>query len=399
VKSYLQELIAEHGVIGSSVAILDNEGISTFSAGKLEQGIPEDITPDSVFEAASLSKPVFAYIVLKMVERGKFDLDTPLYQLSQNGFGPPELREVPEYQLLTARMILSHQSGLPNWAAVPAYQAEPGMQFNYSGLGFQFLCDVVEEVSGLSLEALAKRELEPLGIIQSSYFYQPEDTAPEKQRFAKGHNSRGVADEKSHYVKKSEENPNMLFEKPIPAASLFITAPHYAKFLEACLNDDFVRPLMFHETSDLVGRDQKAIDLGVTPETLGKLHWGLGMGVQTNLDGSKTIFHWGDSETYRNLAAVRVDENNAYKGVVCLSNSVNGPAVFRQMIEPVVGNIEPIVDWLNKRERFSLSISSFAQTDTKHTNIARTQTMRGAVDALKDDQAAADDSTQHKNNR
>ncbi|MDF1678073.1 MAG: serine hydrolase [Legionellaceae bacterium] len=391
-QAQLQALVTAHNVAGASVAVLDNKGISTFSAGKLVEGEEQSVTPSAVFEAASLSKPVFAYIVLKMVERGDIDLDTPLCQLSRHGFGPPELRATPEYQQLTTRQVLSHQSGLPNWAVKLTYEAQPGRQFNYSGLAFQCLGEVAEEVSGLSLEALAKRELEPLGIIQSSYFYQPEDTAPEKKRFAVGHNAAGVPDEKSHYVRKSEENSHMLFEKPIPAASLFITAAYYATFLTACLQDDFVRPLMFSEANDLAGRDLKAIEKEVTPDVLERLHWGLGIGIQTNADGSKAVFHWGDAETFRHLAVVRVSEDNSYEGVVCLSNSANGPAIFRQIAEPVVGSIKPITDWLIKRENLPLSHHAPAES----AGISRTQSMKGAIDKLKENDSDTSVSNQYK---
>lgn len=102
-------------VVCASVAVLDNGAIRTVTAGKLIDGEKQDVTPGTVFEAASLSKPVFAYLVLKIVERGELDLDTPLSQISNKGFGPPELQGTPQYLKLTARMILSHQTGLRNW--------------------------------------------------------------------------------------------------------------------------------------------------------------------------------------------------------------------------------------------------------------------------------------------
>ncbi|MDX2345773.1 MAG: serine hydrolase [Legionella sp.] len=387
-KKELKKLIEHHKVVGASVAVLDNGEMSAFSAGKLVSGGEQNLTPDGVFEAASLSKPVFAYIVLKIVERGDIDLDAPLCQLSQNGFGPPELRETPEYQQLTARMVLSHQTGLPNWWP-HSFQAEPGAQFNYSGLAFTCLCDVIQESSGLSLEQLAKRELEPLGIVQSHYFYQPEDDADEKRRFAVGHNAAGVPDEKSHYVKQSEENPQMLFEKPLPAASLFITAEHYAKFLDACINDKFIREHMFVDSNDLAGRDKKGLEAGVPSDMLNQLHWGLGMGIQNNKDGSKTLFHWGDSETFRNLATLRIEEDGSYKGVVCLTNSADGAAIFRQVSEPIVGDNGPISVWLRKREKLNVSKASFSTT----VESPDTQYMREQLQAIKSEEKNLDSSS------
>jgi CubicO group peptidase (beta-lactamase class C family) len=388
-QAQLNTLIERHDVVGASVAVLENGDIHAFSAGKLAAGEEQVLTPGGVFEAASLSKPVFAYIVLKMVERGEIDLDTPLCQLSLRGFGPPELRETPQYQKITARMILSHQTGLPNWMP-EAFQAEPQTQFNYSGLAYCFLCDVIHEISGQSLEQLAKRELEPLGIVQSSYFYQPLDGSGEKRRFAVGHNVDGASDKQSHYPRISEVNAQGNTYLANPAASLFITAENHAKFLTACVNDAFIREHMFVSVNDLGnGRDQKALQEGVSPQVLANLHWGLGIGIQENEDGSKTLFHWGDSETFRNLIALRLAKDGSYQGVVCLTNSAHGPAVFRQISEPIVGSIEPIATWLRTREKLNVSAASFT-TRAEEQGMCHTNRMRGQLQALKSEETKAD---------
>ena len=383
-KKSLQKLIQDNNVVGASVAVLNNGEINAFSAGKLVRGGDEALTSDAVFEAASLSKPVFAYIVLKMVERGEIDLDEPLCNVSERGFGPLELRETPQYRKLTARMILSHQTGLPNWMP-EEFQAEPGTQFNYSGLGYCFLCDVIQEVSGQSLEQLAKKELEPLGITQSSYFYQPEDGSGEKRRFAVGHNAEGASDKHSHFPRISENNKQGNSYPANPAASLFITAENYAKFLTACMKDEFIRERMCVRVNDLGnGRDQKALQEGVSSEMLEKLDWGLGIGIQSNKDGSKTLFHWGDSETFRNLATIRLETDGSFNGVVCLTNTTNGPAVFRQVAEPIVGNIEPIATWLRKREKLNVRVESFVVSAEQHT-----QNMKEQLKAIKAEGAKA----------
>jgi len=250
---------------------------------------------------------------------------------------------------------------------------------------------VIQEISGQSLEQLAKQELELLGIVQSSYFYQPEDSSGEKRQFAVGHNAEGASDKYSHFPRVSENNKQGNVYPANPAASLFITAEHYAKFLTACMKDKFIREHMFVRVNDLGnGRDQKALQAGVSPEMLEKLHWGLGMGIQSNKDGSKTLFHWGDSETFRNLIALRLEKDGSYKGVVCLTNSTNGPAIFKQVTEPVVGSIEVIATWLKLREKLPLSTVSFTSNDDVGSNILRTQEMREQLEAMKPEEAKSD---------
>ncbi|MDF1683122.1 MAG: serine hydrolase [Legionellaceae bacterium] len=377
----LQKLIQNNHGVGASVAVLDSGDIHTFEAGKLACGEKQHVTPDSVFEAASLSKPVFAYIVLKMVERGEMNLDTPLCHISNKGFGPRELRETPQYQKLTARMILSHQTGLPNWMP-EAFQAEPQTQFNYSGLAYCFLCDVIQEISGQSLEQLAKQALERLGIYQSSYFYQPEDVSEEKKRFAVGHNAEGVRDKRSHFPRASEVDAQGHTYPVNPAASLFITAEHYAKFLVACMRDTFIQETMCVSSNNLGGgRDSIGVEAGVSADVLDQLYWGLGVGIQNNSDGSKTLFHWGDCETFRNLATVRLETDGAYQGVVCLTNSENGPGIFRQLAEPIVGNITAIATWLRGRESLNISAESYVTSISNHAEC--TQSMREQLQAIK----------------
>lgn|GEM_PF-493812 len=389
----LQNLIKDNHGVGASVAVLDHGGIHTFEAGKLVRGEKQEVTPDTVFEAASLSKPVFAYIVLKMVERGEMDLDEPLCNISNKGFGPPELRDTPQYQKLTARMILSHQTGLPNWMP-ETFQAEPQTQFNYSGLAYCFLCDVIQEVSGQSLEQLAKQELEPLGIIQSSYFYQPDDVSEEKKHFAVGHNAAGVRDQRCHFPRASEVDAQGHTYPVNPAASLFITAEHYAKFLVACMRDTFIQETMFMSSNTLGGgRDTKGIEAGISPDVLDQLYWGLGVGLQVNQDGSKTMFHWGDCETFRNLATVRLETDGSYQGVVCLTNSENGPGIFRQVVEPIVGNITAIATWLRGREKLNISAESYVTRISTHAECTRN--MREQLQAIKSEGATTDETTEN----
>jgi len=64
-----------------------------------------------VFEAASLSKPVMAYAVLKLADAGKLDLDKPLSQYLDK----PYIDNDERLNLITARRVLTHTTGFPNW--------------------------------------------------------------------------------------------------------------------------------------------------------------------------------------------------------------------------------------------------------------------------------------------
>jgi CubicO group peptidase (beta-lactamase class C family) len=142
----------------------------------------ENVDEYSLFEAGSLSKPIFAYFVLKNVEKGLLSLDTPLYKYLPY----PDIAEDERYKLITARMILCHTSGLPNWrrwsppdSSLHLNKNElyikftPGTNFSYSGEGYEYLAMVIAHLNHLTLRTLdplfQKEVVIPLGINYAYY--------------------------------------------------------------------------------------------------------------------------------------------------------------------------------------------------------------------------------------
>lgn len=127
---------------------------------------------DAVFEAASITKSVFAYVMNRLEQRGDFDLSRPLYE--QAPF--PELEKYPEYKKMTGRHVLTHVSGLPNWGA--RMINEPGTKLGYSGEGFEYLKKVVAGGVGDhlpdSIQRLLDQEvLEPFGMTNTYFKRDP----------------------------------------------------------------------------------------------------------------------------------------------------------------------------------------------------------------------------------
>ena len=353
---HLSELITETKIPGISVASVSSSGeITRQIGGVTNASSPQAVTHATVFEVASLSKPVFAFIVLKMIERGKLSrlgespesgLDRPLHEIAE--FGPPHLRTHPYYKLLTPRLVLSHQAGLPNWfqrGQSEEYKTSPGKSFDYSGVAFYFLNDVIEKTSEKSLEVLAQEIFKELKMNNSSFLSHEEGTEKRKNR-AIGHDSDGTPDKIEHFPRKFGPNP---------AASLITTADDYAKFLRSCATDKFIRKYMFESQVELADKDKKAINAKVPPGALGRIKWGIGMGLQTDKNGATIAFHWGDCETFRAFTAMNLQTN---KAVVCLTNSANGPLAFQEIAEPVVGNLAPVSEWLSCREGLKLHVAS-----------------------------------------
>ena len=167
----IPRLLRTSGVPGLSMAVVqDGRVIWTGAFGTVNDSANTPLDAETIFEAASLSKPVFAYIVLRLAGRGKFDLDRPLFEMLEY----PRLAHDERYKRITARMVLSHGTGLPNWGGERlTLRFDPGTAYGYSGEGFVFLQKALERVTGRPLEELARREVfRPLGMTRSSFVWQ-----------------------------------------------------------------------------------------------------------------------------------------------------------------------------------------------------------------------------------
>ena len=211
----LKAYLDYYKIPGISVAVIkDSKVVYHRGLGVKNTLTQEPVTDDTVFEAASMTKPVCAYIVLRLVDRGILKLDTPLYT-----YLPYEdIAYDDRYKLITARMVLTHRSGFPNWRSGKLdIKFTPGTQFSYSGEGFVYLGKVVEKLTGKKLVQLCQEEVfEPLGIEHASLVWTDEIA----KLTATGHGAT------SPMAKGRPSQPNM-------AASLHVDAKNYAKFLIA----------------------------------------------------------------------------------------------------------------------------------------------------------------------
>jgi CubicO group peptidase (beta-lactamase class C family) len=144
----MPELMAQAKVPGVSLSMLrDRQPTWSGSLGMTRKDSGEPVGTDTLFQAASLSKPVFAYLVIELVNQGLLELDRPLTHYWPNEFAGAD----PLVDRVTARHVLSHTTGWPNWrpAGEPLPRKfVPGERFGYSGEGYVYLQRVVEHVTG-----------------------------------------------------------------------------------------------------------------------------------------------------------------------------------------------------------------------------------------------------------
>jgi CubicO group peptidase (beta-lactamase class C family) len=330
--SNISDLMEKAHIPGISIATISDgkvSGSTVLGFSDMESRTP--VTPDTIFWACSLSKPVFAYLVISLMQSGKlgkdFTLDTPLWEIFDwDYFNHDERRKT-----ITARMILSHQTGMPNEGKLDD-TFNPGQLFRYSGEGYIYLQKVIEKITGLPLEELAKKEIFiPLEMKHSSFLL------PEPEVLAATH----------------DEIMNPLIPLPLltpgnnnhPAASLHTTASDYALFLEACLKNKEFFEIALKTPHVSMEKDKEAIDKKVEQETLQSIHWGLGFGLQKSpgKDNSDIAFHWGHGPGARGFFAINLHSHSA---VVYLANSENGLTIAEDVVTPIVGNIKPTIDYL-----------------------------------------------------
>jgi CubicO group peptidase (beta-lactamase class C family) len=293
---------------------------------------PHDfVNDDTVFEAASLSKPVFTYAVLKLVDQRKIDLDTPLATYLPGTYVTGDDRS----NAITARMVLAHTTGLANEVWPPnilKLYFDPGSRFSYSGEGFYYLQHVVEHISGQQIEEFVQETvLQPLGMSHSSYGWRPTYSSEK----ACGATAAG----------EFEAHP---FQFPFVRAysTLETTSLDYAKFVVALLHGKGLSTETFKQMmSPQVHVDESCFQcVDHAPGKLSpEIAWGLGIGLET-IGGRERFWHWGDNRgRFQSFMIGSVEKG---EGLIILTNSGRGLSIVPSVVNEVFDGKHPEFDWL-----------------------------------------------------
>lgn len=312
----LVRLTQRHHICGAAVAVIRKRSVQTIStASGCEPAMA--VQPDSVFQAASLGKPVFAYAVLKLVQRGQLALDAPVLQYLPQGYrhafdplqqGPAAQTDDvsdPRLRAVTVRMLLQHTAGLPNWASGPLrFEGPPGARWAYSGEGYVLLQRAVEAVTGRPLDVVMQEQVfAPLGMTHSTYRWTPQVA----EKLLPGTRANGA------------QREVVPLRQPVAAFSLYTTVDDCARFLVALLAD---RALLAQITDSPVDVDREL-----------SLRWGLGWGLEESAEGV-FLWQWGNNPGYRAFVIALPATGD---GLVLLTNSDSG----LKLAEPLVQGVLP----------------------------------------------------------
>ncbi len=297
-------------VPGMSVAVI-NKGriVFTKTLGWADVDSRKPVTRATLFEAASLSKPAFAFFVVTLARKGVIDLDKPLFE-----YLPATNITDERYKKITARMVLAHTTGLPNWSEGTPMQLEaaPGTRFSYSGEAYVYLAKVIAHLKGLTLEnldALYQKEVAQQAGLKNFHFVI---TPAIKAKLATAYqDNKKVFDDRNRH----------LFD---PAGGLYTNAGAYAKFVCYLMKQQPVLKEMMKPAIELEKDHIIRTFFGVDA-------WSMGLAV---IPLNHTINYWHGGNNLGYTASCMINPEKQF-GYVFLSNAdqCNG---MKQVFEDIL---------------------------------------------------------------
>ncbi|WP_379090015.1 serine hydrolase domain-containing protein [Pedobacter sp. UC225_65] len=344
IDSRINTLMEAANVQGLNVAILNHHKtvfLKSYGFRNKPQGTRLDTS--TIVYGASFSKAVFGYLMMKLVEEKTIDLDKPLYQYLKKPIPAyayfADLQHDDRWKLITARMCLSHTTGLPNvrWfnptEVNPAYDSlgvikiyfKPGSKYAYSGEGFKLLQMVVEEITQKNIDELAQTKIfKPLGMTRTGFIWH--DSFGD-DNVAVGHLNNGDID----FKKKRTQ--------PVAGGSMVTTIADYAKFIANVMQQEGLSEKMYNQMlSPQVTIHSKTQFPPITTQTTTEndaihLSYGLGWGL-LDCGYGKAFFKEGNGGSWRNYNINFIDKGIS---IIIMANSENGEKIFQELIETLIG--------------------------------------------------------------
>ncbi len=291
-------------------------GLGIIDRGQLQEirvfGEMKKETPASyntIFNVASLTKPVTAMVALHLISSGEWELDEPLYKY----WTDPDIAGDPRNQKLTTRLVLSHQTGFPNWRWMNGktkldFDFEPGTKYQYSGEGFEYLRKALESKFKKSLDQLARELIfQPLKMEDTRYIWSPNT---DESRFATGHDENGKPYE---IVKNKTANA---------ADDLLTTIGDYGRFLVSIMQGGGLNESVYREMlkPQVQSRDNKYFGLGFEMYDLG--------------NGEYAYAHGGSDFGTRCIAFFLPETK---QGLLIFTNSDTGVSAYEKLVKHYLG--------------------------------------------------------------
>ena len=349
-KNRIEFLMREAKVTGLELAVFKKNKVIYKQAFGKGNDLQKPLHTGMSIYGASLSKTVFAALVMKLVEEKVIALDKPLQSyLPKAIYEYPkktkwqdnydDLKDDPRYLKITARMCLDHTTGFPNWRwDYPDHKLkiafEPGSRYSYSGEGMVYLQTVIEHLTGKSLEQLVDEKIfMPLGMKNSAYTWLPRFEAD----YALGYNASG----KSYQKDKDNE--------PRAPSTLETTLDDYTTFVESLLQGKLLKKASMKEMFSPQIRLRSIAQFGPLSRkdsTLNdhlSLSYGLGWGLLKSPYGW-AAFKEGHGDGFQHYVIIFPETGT---GIIIMTNSDNGESIFKELLEVSIGDTFTPWKWEN----------------------------------------------------
>jgi CubicO group peptidase (beta-lactamase class C family) len=305
-------VLKQSAIPSISFALIQNSKVIHVEAlGEQSPGV--QATPATLYNIASLTKPLTAEIILRMASAKMFGLDDPMY----TAFVDPDLAADPRNRMLTPRLALTHQTGFPNWRSKEGlkFLRDPGTGYGYSGEGYQYVAHFVEKKTGSGFETLADQYLlRPDQLQTTSYVSRPWFEG----RIAVPTGADGSA-----------LKPNIA-QHFIAADLVYTTAGDYARFMLSVLKDEGLTPAIAADRMrvqlSLKNSDCQGIKANSCPADVGP---GLGWQVIV-FSGHTILMHTGKDPGLFTFAYL---DKTTGDGAVILTNGEHGDKCVVPLLE------------------------------------------------------------------
>lgn len=346
----VRRLISDAKVTGLCLTVFNNnQPVFSKTYGNAIAATNQTMTSTTALYGLSLSKAVFAHLVMQLVDQHILELDKPLvsylprplmsYTFPGKLSSYKDIEDDQRYKKITARMCLSHTTGFPNFRWFEPdkklrIKFDPGSRVSYSGEGMYLLQVVIQEITGKNLEELAAQYIfQPCVMKTSSYVWQPAFA----NAYAVGHDTKG---DSTFFPRRSVSNA---------AGSLTTTMDDFNRFYTALLNQRLLSANSFKEitTSTIRIRSLKQFGpMSWKDSTLNdsiQLGYGLGFLVLQSPYG-RAYFKEGNDVGWGHYTIAYPDKKIA---IIILTNSDNGEGIFKELLQEAIGDVYTPWLWEN----------------------------------------------------
>ena len=355
IEAAVHRMMAKTGARGLAVAVIDGGRVHYVRAYGVRNAKGDPLQTDTVMYGASLTKTVFAYTVLQLVDQGKLSLDVPLADyldkplteydtnaIYPDKYGPyRDLAGDPRWKRITARMALTHSTGFANfWWDEPDQKLrihfDPGSRYSYSGEGLILLQFVIENGHkdrglGLDLGKLTQANFDRFGMTRTSLKWRPDF----KPNLADGFNDRGQAIE---HDERSKVRVAGSMDTTIADLSKFVAALSRHDGLSAASYAEMVKPQLHIGTATQF--PNFAPDLPAERQRK-DLFAGLGLIVFDGPQGRGFFKGGHDEQTANTMVCIKKGRRCA----LILSNDVRAEAGFAELVRFLLGETGVPYEW------------------------------------------------------